>query len=54
MVSKASVDFPEPERPEKTIRLSLGRVRLIFFRLCSRAPLITKSFGVCVRIFMFF
>ena len=35
------LDLPEPERPVMTISFSLGRVRLTFFRLCSRAPLMT-------------
>src|ERR1700722_8582827 len=38
MVSKASEDLPEPERPVNTTSLSRGIVRSIFFRLCSRAP----------------
>src|SRR6266508_725928 len=38
MVSNASDDFPEPERPVKTIRRSRGSSRSTFLRLCSRAP----------------
>src|SRR5580693_207175 len=38
MVSKASEDFPEPDRPVKTTRRSLGISRWTSFRLCSRAP----------------
>src|SRR5690606_6297566 len=38
MVSKASEDFPEPERPVMTIRLSRGRSTSTPLRLCSRAP----------------
>src|ERR1051326_582333 len=38
MVSKASDDFPEPERPVKTTSLSRGIERVTFLRLCSRAP----------------
>src|SRR5450631_461719 len=38
MVSKASEDLPEPERPVKTTSLSRGIVRSTFFKLCSRAP----------------
>src|ERR1700722_9564463 len=38
MVSKASEDFPEPERPVNTTSLSRGMVRSTFLRLCSRAP----------------
>ena len=38
-VSKASDDFPEPESPVTTTYLSLGICTVIFFRLCTRAPL---------------
>src|SRR5690606_24101387 len=38
MVSKASEDFPEPDRPVTTIRRSRGRSRLMFLRLWVRAP----------------
>src|SRR5579862_2723115 len=38
MVSKASEDLPEPERPVMTTRRSRGISRLMFLRLCSRAP----------------
>src|SRR5271165_586134 len=38
MVSKASDDLPEPERPVNTTSLSRGMARSMFFRLCSRAP----------------
>src|SRR5690606_17162706 len=38
MVSKASDDLPEPDRPVITIRLLRGRSRSMFLRLCSRAP----------------
>src|ERR1700745_2690100 len=38
MVSKASEDLPEPERPVKTTSLSRGISTSMFFRLCSRAP----------------
>src|SRR5713226_673491 len=41
MVSKASEDLPDPERPVKTTSLSRGMVRLTSFRLCSRAPRMT-------------
>src|ERR1700682_2729453 len=43
MVSKASEDFPDPESPVKTTSLSLGIVRSISFKLCSRAPRMTIS-----------
>src|SRR5947208_16134156 len=38
MVSKASEDLPEPERPVNTTRRSRGISRSMFLRLCSRAP----------------
>src|SRR5271165_3847678 len=41
MVSKASDDFPEPESPVITIKRLRGKVRSMFLRLCSRAPLMT-------------
>src|SRR5580658_11305060 len=42
MVSKASDDLPDPERPVKTIRRSRGNSRETSWRLCSRAPRITN------------
>src|SRR5262252_10091191 len=41
MVSKASDDFPEPDRPVITTSRSLGRIRSMFLRLCWRAPRIS-------------
>src|SRR5438445_9574310 len=38
MVSKASEDLPEPERPVNTASLSRGISTSMFLRLCSRAP----------------
>src|ERR1700754_2893196 len=38
MVSNASDDFPEPDRPVNTTSLSRGISRSTFLRLCSRAP----------------
>src|SRR5713226_6789971 len=38
MVSKASDDLPEPDRPVNTTSLSRGISRSTFLRLCSRAP----------------
>jgi hypothetical protein len=38
MVSNASDDFPDPDRPVKTISLSRGSSSDRFLRLCSRAP----------------
>src|SRR5690606_36374749 len=43
MVSKASEDLPEPERPVITISLSRGKRTSIFLRLCSLAPRMTIS-----------
>ena len=40
-VSKAKLDFPDPESPVITTSLSLGISKFIFFKLCSLAPLIT-------------
>src|SRR6476661_7785072 len=38
MVSKASEDLPEPDRPVNTTNWSRGMATSIFLRLCSRAP----------------
>src|SRR3569623_26367 len=38
MVSKASDDLPEPDRPVNTTSWSRGIVTSTFLRLCSRAP----------------
>ena len=38
MVSKARLDFPEPDNPVKTIRDSRGSSIETSLRLCSRAP----------------
>src|SRR5437763_10270106 len=43
MVSKASKDFPDPEIPVNTIRRSRGSSRETSWRLCSRAPRITRT-----------
>src|SRR6185295_12684123 len=37
-VSKASEDLPEPESPVITTSFSRGNSRLMFLRLCVRAP----------------
>src|SRR3569623_398821 len=42
MVSNASVDFPDPDRPVKTISVSRGSSSETLRRLCSRAPRITS------------
>src|SRR6266851_7429293 len=47
MVTKASEDFPDPERPVKTTSLSRGIERVTFLRLCSRAPrIVIWSVGI--------
>src|SRR5688500_48303 len=38
MVSNASEDLPEPDKPVNTASLSRGISTSMFFRLCSRAP----------------
>src|SRR5438270_4686468 len=43
MVSKARLDFPEPESPVMQIRRFRGRRTVMSFRLCSRAPWTTSS-----------
>src|SRR3954463_14615448 len=50
MVSKARLDFPEPERPVTQIRRCLGRRTVMSFRLCSRAPWTTSSSGTRISI----
>src|SRR6476469_9931641 len=42
MVSNASDDLPEPDRPVNTTRALRGRSSVMFFRLCSRAPWMTS------------
>src|SRR5215510_13173489 len=42
MVSKASEDLPDLDRPVNTIRALRGRSRWTFLRLCSRAPRMTR------------
>src|SRR5438132_756572 len=47
MVSKASDDLPDPDRPVKTTSLSRGIDRVTFLRLCSRAPrIVIWSIGI--------
>src|SRR5437899_11206230 len=50
MVSKASDDLPDPDRPVKTISFSRGSSRVTFLRLCSRAPRITSVSDTARRI----
>ena len=38
MVSKASDDFPDPESPVIMVRLFRGTLTLMFFKICSFAP----------------
>ena len=42
IVSKARLDFPEPDKPVKTIRDSRGSSIETSLRLCSRAPRTTN------------
>src|SRR5687767_9086505 len=49
MVSKASEDLPDPDRPVNTIRALRGRSRWMFLRLCSRAPRMTRR-SVTLRV----
>ena len=44
MVSKASEDFPDPDKPVNTTNLSFGMSTDIFFRLWVLAPLIEICF----------
>src|SRR3972149_9768528 len=46
MVSKASDDFPDPESPVITTNLSRGISTLIFFKLCTLAPLTIILLGI--------
>src|SRR5690242_21722949 len=55
MVSKASEDFPDPDRPVKTTSLSLGIERVTFLRLCSRAPrIVIWSVGIGTLVYPLF
>src|SRR6478752_4427972 len=42
IVSNASDDLPDPDRPVNTMSLSRGRSRSTLRRLCSRAPCTTR------------
>src|SRR5512136_1177211 len=46
MVLKASELFPEPERPVMTVIRPRGISRVMFLRLCSRAPRTRRKSGV--------
>jgi hypothetical protein len=49
MVSKASEDFPDPDKPVMTVRRSRGMVTSMLRRLCSRAPrTIRDSSGIAL------
>src|SRR5882672_11166461 len=43
MVSKASDDLPDPDRPVRTINRLRGSTRSMCLRLCSAAPLMTME-----------
>src|SRR6186997_3218049 len=43
MVSNANEDLPDPDKPVKTISRSRGSSRVMFLRLCSRAPWMTRE-----------
>ena len=45
MVSKARLDFPDPETPVTTVMALWGISKLMFFRLCTRAPETTMDAG---------
>src|SRR5215467_4130120 len=49
MVSKAREDFPEPDRPVMTVSVLRGISRLMFLRLCWRAPRTTSLVRPIVR-----
>src|SRR5437660_5180111 len=53
MVSNASVDFPEPERPVMVTSLFFGISKLMFFKLCSRAPRIINLSFILPTLFEF-
>ena len=44
MVSNAKEDLPEPESPVSTTSRSRGSFTLIFFKLCSLAPVTVMYF----------
>src|SRR2546427_5112724 len=47
IVSNASVDLPEPERPVIVTSLFFGMSKLMFFKLCSLAPRIINLSFIC-------
>src|SRR5580692_11651138 len=46
MVSKASEDLPEPDKPVSTVKVSRGISTSTFLRLCSRAPRMEMFFSM--------
>src|SRR6266700_6603250 len=52
IVSKARLDFPEPDSPVKTINASLGRSSDTSFRLCSRAPRTIRRSATAVPVLL--
>lgn len=48
MVSKAKLDFPDPDSPVNTISEFRGSSTEMFFRLCSLAPLTINLFACAV------
>ena len=52
MVSKASEDLPDPDRPVNTMSESRGRSSETFLRLCSRAPRTMRRSATPVRTFL--
>src|SRR4051794_25416362 len=50
MVSNASEDFPDPDKPVKTISVSRGSSMETLRRLCSRAPRITSLSDTAPRL----
>src|SRR4249919_1711648 len=49
MVSNASEDFPDPDRPVTTVSLSRGIVTSMLRRLCSRAPRTMRASSAIAR-----
>src|SRR5512144_1647416 len=50
MVSKASEDFPDPDRPVITTSWWRGISTVMFLRLCSRAPVTTIASAMSARL----
>ena len=43
MMSLASVDLPEPETPVSAVKAPIGRLTVMFLRLCARAPVTVRK-----------